>query len=102
VDEFSAPKQDRELYSYLDETEMRLHDLALRFVISNEDISCVLSGARSRAELEQNISAVDKGPLPLEVLARVDEIAAMVPFRSFEEPFGLPFSRPYKGPGKAR
>lgn len=100
----SSPRrsQYRELYSYLDEIEIDLPELALRFVISNEDISCVLTGARSRVELEQNITSVNKGPLPPEILARVNEIAAMVPFRPFEEPFGLPFGRPYKGPGKAR
>ena len=58
-------------------------------------------GARSAEEVEQNVAAVEKGPLPTDVLARLDEIAAMVPFRPFEEPFGLPFERPYKGPGMA-
>lgn len=28
--------------------------------------------------------------------------ARMVPFRPYEEPFGLPFTRPYRGPGVAR
>jgi hypothetical protein len=36
------------------------------------------------------------------VLKRLDEIAAMVPFRPFEEPFGLPFTREYWGPATAR
>jgi len=58
-------------------------------------------GARSQAEVEQNVASVKKGPLPAEVLRRLDEIAAMVPFRPFDEPFGLPFGRPYKGPGRA-
>jgi len=90
------------LYDYLDEINMPLPELALRFVISNPDISTTLMGARSREEVEQNVSAVEKGPLPQEILKRLDEIAAMVPFRPFEEPFGLPFTRPYNGPGMAR
>jgi len=49
-----------------------------------------------------NVAAIEKGPLPADILARLDEIAALVPFRPFEEPFGLPFARPYKGPGVAR
>ncbi len=53
-------------------------------------------------EVEQNVAAIEKGPLPADILARLDEIAAMVPFRPFEEPFGLPFARAYKGPGVAR
>jgi aryl-alcohol dehydrogenase-like predicted oxidoreductase len=71
----------------------------MRFVISNPDISCVLTGARSEEEVELNIKAVEKGPLPEEYLKEIDKIAAMVPFRPYEEPFGLPFTSPYKGPG---
>lgn len=90
------------LYALLDELEMPITELAMRFVISNPHISTVLSGARSVAEIEQNVASVDKGPLPEDVLQRLNEIAAMVPFRPFEEPFGLPFNRPYWGPGQAR
>jgi len=90
------------LYDFLDELDMSLPELALRFVTSNPDISCVLMGARSSQEVEQNVAAVDKGPLSQEVLRQLDEIAAMVPFRPFEEPFGLPFGREYRGPGAAR
>ena len=52
-------------------------------------------------EVEQNVRAVEAGPLPSDVLAQLQEIADMVPFRPYEEPFGLPFGRPYKGPGQA-
>jgi hypothetical protein len=58
-------------------------------------------GARSVEEVEQNIAAAAKGPLPADILKRLGEIAAMVPFRPFEEPFGLPFGGGYKGPGMA-
>ena len=58
-------------------------------------------GSRSPLEVEQNIAAAAKGPLSPAVIARIDEIAAMVPFRPFEKPFGLPFGREYKGPGQA-
>jgi len=90
------------LYRFLDELGMSLPELGLRFVISNPHISCTLMGARSSEEVEKNVAAVEKGPLPPDILARLDEIAAMVPFRPFEEPFGLPFGRPYRGPGVAR
>jgi aryl-alcohol dehydrogenase-like predicted oxidoreductase len=90
------------LYAYLDEIGMSLPEAGLRFVLSNPAISCTLMGARSRAEVEQNVAAAEKGPLPAEVLARLNAIAAQVPFRPFEEPFGLPFGRSYRGPGMAR
>jgi aryl-alcohol dehydrogenase-like predicted oxidoreductase len=95
-------KQFIALYDFLDELNLSLPEVAMRFVISNPDISCTLTGARSVEEVEQNVAAIEKGPLPADILARLDEIAAMVPFRPFEEPFGLPFTRPYKGPGMAR
>ena len=90
------------LYDFLDEINIPLPELALRFVISNPNISTTLMGARSREEVEQNVASVEKGPLPEDILKRLDDIAAMVPFRPFEEPFGLPFTRPYYGPGIAR
>jgi aryl-alcohol dehydrogenase-like predicted oxidoreductase len=61
--------------------------LALR---SNPDISTVLMGARSVAEVEANVKAVEVGPLPEELLAQLQEITDMVPVRPFEEPFVLP------------
>jgi aryl-alcohol dehydrogenase-like predicted oxidoreductase len=99
----SPPRREqfKALYDFVETLEMTLPELALRFVISNPDISCVLMGARSEREVEQNVASIEKGPLPADVLARLDEIAAMVPFRPFEEPFGLPFGRTYYGPGIA-
>ena len=70
-------------------------------VISNPDISTVLVGAKSVEEVEQNVRAVEAGPLPSEVLSRLQEIADMVPFRPFEEPHSLAFGRKYAGPGPA-
>jgi aryl-alcohol dehydrogenase-like predicted oxidoreductase len=89
------------LYSLVDDLGMSLPELALRFVLSNPDISTVLTGARSVAEVEANVRSAEKGPLPQDVLDAIQEIADAVPFRPFEEPFGLPFARPYKGPGHA-
>ena len=99
----SPPRREQylALYALLDDLHMPIAELAMRFVLSNPDVSCALSGARSAEEIELNVAAAEKGPLPEDILARLDEIAAMVPFRPFEEPFGLPFVRPYKGPGHA-
>jgi aryl-alcohol dehydrogenase-like predicted oxidoreductase len=69
-------RQFQALYEFLDEIHMPLAEAGLRFVISNADVSCVLMGARSRAEVEQNVAAVERGPLPPDVLKCLDEIAA--------------------------
>ena len=94
-------EQYKLLYGLLDETGMDIAEMAMRFVVGNQDISCVLTGARSPEELEVNVKAVEKGALPADVLGRLDEIAALVPFRPFEEPFSMPFTSDYKGPGVA-
>ena len=90
------------LYDFAHEANFSLPELALRFVLSDTRISCALMGARSPAEVEQNVTAVERGPLDNEILARLDEIAAMVPFRPCEEPFVLPLGRNYAGLGQAR
>jgi aryl-alcohol dehydrogenase-like predicted oxidoreductase len=99
----SPPRREqfRRLYALVDACGMPLPELALRFVLSNPAMHTVLMGARSVAEVEANVAAAAKGPLPADVLAQLDAIAAPVPFRPFEEPFSLPFERPYDGPGMA-
>jgi len=101
----SSPRREqyRRLYALLDEVRMPVAELALRFVLSHPAISCVLMGARTASEVELNVASGEAGLLPTEILARIGEIAAMVPFRPFEEPFALPFGRPHRaGPGPAR
>jgi aryl-alcohol dehydrogenase-like predicted oxidoreductase len=100
----SKPRRDqfRAFYSFLDGVDIPLTELAHRFIISSPDIDCVLSGARSSAEIEQNVKAVEKGPLPAAIIGQIDEIAAMVPFRPYEEPVILPFGRAYGGPADLR
>ena len=90
------------LYDFAREVGISLPELSLRFVLSDPRVSCALMGARSQAEVEENTAAVANGPLSSEVLARLDEIAAMVPFRPCEEPFVLPLGRAYAGLGQAR
>jgi aryl-alcohol dehydrogenase-like predicted oxidoreductase len=95
-------EQFKRLYRLVKELVISLPELALRFVISNPYVSTVLMGARSVAEVEQNIRSVEAGVLSQDILDAIQEIAEMVPMRPFEEPFSLPFTRPYDGPGPAR
>ena len=91
--------QFRALYALLDEAGLGVAEAALRFVISNPVVSSILTGVRSAAEVEQNAAALSRGPLPADLLAKLDQIAAAVPFRPFDEPPCLPFDRPFRGPG---
>jgi aryl-alcohol dehydrogenase-like predicted oxidoreductase len=98
-------EQFQALYQFSDECGMSLPELGIRFVLSNPDVHCVLMGAKSAAETEQNAAAADAGPLPKDVLKRLKEIADRVPFRPFGEPFGIGWmlGNPanYKGLGQA-
>ena len=79
---------------------MDIVEMSIRFVISNPDVHCVLTGSRSEEEFLQNYAAVERGPLPSDILERLDEIYAMVPFRPSLEYFTLPFGNECKGQKK--
>ncbi|NLO73693.1 MAG: aldo/keto reductase [candidate division WS1 bacterium] len=89
-------RQFRALYSYLDEINLPLVEVALRWVISNPNVSTVLMGARLPEHVEQNVAAIEKGPLPSEVMASLKIIADMVPFRPYDESYGTPFKLSWK------
>jgi hypothetical protein len=62
-----------------------------------------LTGPRNVEQLEQNFKAVEQGPLPADIAARLDEIYAMCPHKPFEEPAGCRLERGgYWGPGPLR
>ena len=98
-------EQFQKLYAFVDECGLSLPELGIRFLLSHPDIHCVLMGAKSAAEVQQNAAASAAGPLPADILARLDEIADMVPYRPFGEPFGLGWflgsPSNYKGQGTA-
>jgi len=97
----SPPRREqfKKLYALVHDTGIPIAKLGLRYILSNPDISAILMGVESQEELEQNVSTIDEGPLSEDILRRIDEIAAMVPFRPYEEPYKLPFNSNYKGPG---
>lgn len=91
------------LYALLDELGLPLYEVCLRFALSCPQMPTILIGPKTAAQVESSVAAVAKGPLPADVLARLDEIAALLPYRPFEEPMILPLGRPdsYHGPGSA-
>lgn len=102
----SRREQFRQLYRLLDETGLSIVELGLRFAISRLEVTgapSILIGAKTAKQVEESVQAISKGPLPADVLGRLDQLAAMVPSRPFEEPMILPFNRPndYWGPGLA-
>jgi len=88
-------------YQLLDDAAMSAVELCLRFAISDPNVTTIPIGCKTIAHLEESVSAVAKGALPNDIFLRLDEIAAMVPARPFEEPMILPFGKSYHGPGIA-
>lgn len=50
--------------------------VALRFVLSNPDVSCAIVGAAELAHLDEALAAQAMGPLPAAVLAKLDALYA--------------------------
>ena len=49
------------------ETRITMPELALRFILANEDVSMIIPGMRKLSHVEANIAASDAGPLPREL-----------------------------------
>ncbi len=88
-------------YDLLDQAGMPAFELCLRFVLTNPAISTIPIGCKTAAHLEASVAAAAKGPLPSDIISRLDEIAALMPNRPWEEPMILPFGKNYVGPGIA-
>lgn len=88
-------------YDFLDQAGMPAFEVCLRFVLSNPAISTIPIGCKTADHLEASVAVAEKGALPDDMIRRLDEIAAMVPNRPWEEPMILPFGKNYVGPGIA-
>ena len=89
-------KQFMALYELVNDCGIPLPELGMRFVLSNPNISAVLTGVDTIARLESNVESALKGPLPQNILDKIEEIYQMVPFRPFGEPFSPYFAENIK------
>ena len=62
------------LYDLSDETGLPMHEMSLRYILSNPNIHSVIPGAQNPVEVDANYQAALKGPLPLDVLAAIEKI----------------------------
>ncbi len=88
-------------YELLDQAGMPAFEMCLRFVLSHPAVSTIPIGCKTAEHLEASVAAAAKGPLTDDIMKRIDQIAAMVPYRPWEEPMILPFGKNYFGPGIA-
>lgn len=98
----AARREQLEQYArLLEESGMSAVELCLRFAIEDSRIHTIPIGCKTIEQLETCVTAVEKGPLPGDVRSRLDEIAALLPYRPYEEPMILPLGKNYHGPGIA-
>lgn len=57
--------------SHASDPEISMPELALRFILSNPDVSTVIPGMRKLSHVQSNIAASDAGPLPAELLEQL-------------------------------
>jgi aryl-alcohol dehydrogenase-like predicted oxidoreductase len=50
---------------------MTMPEMALRFILNNPDVDTIIPGMRKRKNVESNLAASDKGPLPAELHAKL-------------------------------
>jgi aryl-alcohol dehydrogenase-like predicted oxidoreductase len=50
---------------------MTMAEMALRFILSNPDVSTVIPGMRKPRHVEANLAASDAGPLPPDLLVEL-------------------------------
>jgi len=93
--------QFQALYALLDEAGLTLGEVGVRLAGAHPAASAVLLGTSNPEHIAAGVRDLEKGPLPDDVVERLDAIAARVPYRPFEEPMILPMGQPYFGPGRA-
>ena len=54
-------------------TRITMPELALRFILSNPDVTTIIPGMRKLSHVESNIEASDEGPLPKELVKKLRE-----------------------------
>lgn len=71
------------LYDIADELNISLTEMAIRFVLSFDDIHVNIPGAREVGHLKSNLEAVSKGPLDPEYVKRIRDIQIEHKSKSF-------------------
>jgi aryl-alcohol dehydrogenase-like predicted oxidoreductase len=54
--------------SHSDEPELTMPEMALRFILSNSDVSTIIPGMRKLSHVQSNLAGSDARPLPAELL----------------------------------
>lgn len=69
----------RRLETIAKEANMSLPELALRFMLSQAGVTCVITGVETIAQIQDNVAMFDRGPLPADVLLAIHEAIPELP-----------------------
>lgn len=67
-------RKTRAVFAAIGEGEGTRAQVALRFVLSNPDVSCAIIGSAQLRHIDEALEAAAMGPLPAPVLARLDAL----------------------------
>ena len=74
TDVASEQRKTRAVYAAVADSEGTRAQAAIRFVLSNPDIAAANIGIAEPAQLDESLLAVSLGPLPDDVLARLQAL----------------------------
>ncbi|MBC8113282.1 MAG: aldo/keto reductase [Candidatus Saccharimonas sp.] len=69
----------RKLELLAGEAGLSLAELALRYMLSQGGIMCVITGVETVAQVRDNLAIFDRGPLPTDLLAAIDAVSIELP-----------------------
>ncbi len=69
----------RRLAALAESAGMPTAELALRYMLSQAGVTCVLTGVETTGQLRENLALFERGPLPVDLLAEVDAVATELP-----------------------
>ncbi len=73
VDRAEEIKKTLKQWNQAHSTDISMPELALRFILSNQDVTTIIPGMRKLGHVESNIEASDKGPLPKDLLKQLEK-----------------------------
>ena len=67
-------RKTRAVFEAIGEGEGTRAQVALRFVLSNPDVSCAVIGSSELRHIDEALAAAERGPLPAATLARLEAL----------------------------
>jgi len=74
------------VYDLCEETGLSITDMAIRYILADPDIHAIIPGAQRVSHIEANIQAALAGPLPEELVKRIDAITSSASANSARAP----------------